>query len=542
MNPTLAGLRLRRRLTASAASTATAACLLAAGWLGCGPARAQAAAPTFDVFEYVVAGNSVLSAAAIEAAVLPFLGERKSLKDVEAARAALEKAYQDAGYLSVLVTIPEQAVDGGEVALQVVEAVVDRLKVAGAAYTLPSVIKAQVPELAEGQVPNFNRLQDQLKALNRGGDARVTPVLRAGRFPGTVEVQLDVDDQLPLHGSVELNNRQSANTTASRLAASLRYDNLWQLRHSIGISLQVAPERPSDAQVASLTYVLPSGRANDVVSIYAVQSRSDFASLSSAPGLGLLGNSDTVGLRYTLPMSSGAEGGQTFAVGLDRKNIRQTLKIQDGSTSNSPISYVPLVASFNASVLGDSRSSAVDLGLSIGLRGLFGNDDAKFAARRSGASARYIGLRAGVDHTENLGRWALRGKLDGQLASGPLVASEQLVAGGAETVRGYLEGERAGDNGVRASIELRTPAFSPAGAASAWRVGGLVFIDVASLSTQQPVAPQVARHALRSTGLGLRVTAPRGLTLEADAARALVDGDSTRAMSTRLHARAIWGY
>ena len=507
------------------------------------PARAPAPAlPRFDVFQYVVDGNSVLDALAIEAAVSPFLGEGKTLTEVESARAALEKRYHDAGYLTVVVSIPDQAVDSGEVALHVVEAVVDRLKVKGAEYTLPSAVKAAVPELAEGQVPNFNSLQTQLAALNRGADARVTPVLRAGKLPGTVEVQLDVDDQLPLHGSVELSNRQTPNTTSERLSASLRYDNLWQLGHSLGLTLQVAPQKPSDARVAALTYVLPTGRASDVLSTYWVHSRSDFASLASAPGLGLLGNSDTLGWRYTAPLGADGDLTQTLAGGIDYKNVQQTVTVQDGSSTDSPIVYLPLVGTYSAGLAGDQRTSTLDLGLTLGLRGLFGNSDAKFNAKRAGASANYLALRAGVSHSETLARWTLFGRIDSQAASGPLVPTAQMVAGGAESVRGYLEGERAGDMGLRATVELRTPQLSPAGGNSAWRIGGLFFVDMARLKTLQPVAPQPGLHALRGAGAGLRLSAPGGLTLEADAARALVDGDSTRARSTRIHARAVWSY
>ncbi|MBC7727079.1 MAG: ShlB/FhaC/HecB family hemolysin secretion/activation protein [Microbacteriaceae bacterium] len=507
------------------------------------PAPAAAATgPSFNVYQYVVGGNSVLDALAIEAAVTPFLGEGKTLREVEAARAALEKTYHDAGYLTVVVTIPDQAVDSGEVALQVVEAVVDRLKVKGAEYSLPSVIKSGVPELAEGSVPNFNVLQAQLALVNRSADARVTPVLRAGSLPGTVEVQLDVDDQLPLHGSVDLSNRQTANTTAARLSASMRYDNLWQRGHSLGLTLQVAPARPSDARVAALTYVLPSGRGSDAWSSYWVHSRSDFASLSSAPGLGLLGNSDTVGLRYTAPLGANAEASQTLAGGIDYKNVQQTIKVADGSRSNTPIVYVPLVVSYNAALWGGQRSSALDLTLTVGLRGFLGNSDAEFQVKRSGAVANYLALRAGLQHSESFDRWVLAGRLDSQLATGPLVPNEQLVAGGAESVRGYLEAERSGDLGLRATLELRTPIYSPAGAASAWRLGGLAFIEAARLKTLQPVAPQRPEVSLAGTGFGLRLTAPRGLSLELDLARALVDGDSTRAGASRLHARAVWGY
>ena len=503
---------------------------------------APAALPSFDVYQYVVEGNSVLSALDIETAVAEFLGERKTLRDVEAARAALEKRYHDAGYLTVLVSIPDQAVDAGEVRLQVVEAVVDRLKVAGAAYTLPSGLKANVPELAEGKVPNFNKMQEQLATLNRRPDARVTPVLRAGKLPGTVEVQLDVDDQLPLHGSLEFSNRQTPNTTANRLSGSVRYDNLWQLGHSLGLMLQTAPQRTTDARVAALTYVLPSGRGNDVLSIYAVHSRSEFASLANAPGLGLLGNSDTLGMRYTMPLSGSAESSQTLAAGFDYKNVKQTIKVQDGSTSDSPIAYLPLVASYSANLFGAERSSALDVSATLGLRGLAGNTDKKFDTKRSGASAGYVALRTGLQHTESLQRWSLYGKLDLQLATGPLVPTEQFVAGGAESVRGYLEGERSGDMGVRATLELRTPQFNLGGAGSAWRLGGQVFIDGARLETLRPVAPQPGHHYLSGAGFGLRASAPGGFSFDLDAARALLAGDTTLKHSTRVHARAIWGY
>ena len=94
--------------------------------LGLGsPAGAQAQ-PRFDILEYEVLGNSLLPDLAIEQAVTPYLGEGRALGDVDAARAALLQRYQDAGYLSVQVLIPEQKVDGGVVRLQVVEAPVHR--------------------------------------------------------------------------------------------------------------------------------------------------------------------------------------------------------------------------------------------------------------------------------------------------------------------------------------------------------------------------------------------------------------------------------
>src|SRR5687768_9177557 len=75
----------------------------------------------FDVFEYRVEGTTLLPVTIVEQAVYPHLGENKTLEDVEKARDALERAYHDEGYLTVLVTIPQQKVDNAIVRLQVTE-------------------------------------------------------------------------------------------------------------------------------------------------------------------------------------------------------------------------------------------------------------------------------------------------------------------------------------------------------------------------------------------------------------------------------------
>ncbi|MDO8962427.1 MAG: POTRA domain-containing protein, partial [Methylophilus sp.] len=85
--------------------------------------------PTFNVFEFKVDGNTVLPAGKIEEAVYPHMGEAKTIDDVEKARSALEKSYQDAGYLTVSVSIPQQEVDAGIVRLLVTEGSVETLRI-----------------------------------------------------------------------------------------------------------------------------------------------------------------------------------------------------------------------------------------------------------------------------------------------------------------------------------------------------------------------------------------------------------------------------
>lgn len=471
----------------------------------------------FPIYEFEVRGNSLLGTDAIESSVMPHMGEAQTLKNVEAARAALAQAYQDAGYLTVVVAIPEQNVDSGVVRLQVTEASVERLRVVGAQYTRPSALAQRLDQVQEGRVPNFNVLQQQLESVNRSADLKVSPVLKAGKAPGTVEIQLDVDEQLPLHGSAEISNRQSPNTTPTRLSAALRYDNLWQAGHSLGMTLQTSPEQPSETGVLTANYMLPLGIGGDALTTYLVSSRSQFASLA---GGGSLGASDTLGVKYA--QAFGAQDGfiQTLTWGADYKHILQS---DVGGLRENDLRYLPLSLGYRGLWLGQPQPTVVDANLVLGARGLLGNSDHQFEAKRAQALSSFAALRAGWQGFAELpgyANWTIGAKFEGQLASGALLPSEQFVAGGVDSVRGYLEGERSGDQALRASFEISSP-NTKLGDLLGWRVRGIAFVEGAVLQNLDATA-EVTR--LFGVGVGARVSGPGGLNVMLDAAQALNDG------------------
>ena len=210
--------------------------------------------PSFDVMEYRVEGNTVLPEREIGRAVYPHLGPARTIEDVRRAAEALERAYQSAGYLTILVEIPQQRVDGGIVTLQVTEGAINRLRVRGAKYFSAGEIREEAVSMKEGTVPNFPRVQQDLARLNRRPDRKITPVLKQAPVPGFVDIDLKVEDKLPLHGSVEINNRYIANTEPLRLSAAIRYDNLWGLGHSAGVQVLTSPEDTSQVRVVSANY------------------------------------------------------------------------------------------------------------------------------------------------------------------------------------------------------------------------------------------------------------------------------------------------
>ena len=255
----------------------------------------------FDIWEFRIEGNSILDTREVERTVYPFLGPDKSIQDVEQARKTLEGIYQERGYGTIIVNIPEQDARSGIIRLQVTEGKVDRMRITGSHYFSLGRIRARVPALAPGQVPYLPLVQEELAALNNATpDRRIIPVMRPGRTPGTVEVELKVKDELPLHGSLEINNRNSSSTTSLRTTANLRYDNLWQKEHSLSLMYQVAPEKRDDVEVFSGTYVLRIPDSNNALALYVVSSKSDIA---TAGDIAVIGDGTTVGTRFVMPCS-----------------------------------------------------------------------------------------------------------------------------------------------------------------------------------------------------------------------------------------------
>ncbi|WP_090828462.1 ShlB/FhaC/HecB family hemolysin secretion/activation protein [Nitrosovibrio tenuis] len=504
-----------------------AACL-ASLWGGMHTAYAQNA--RFDVFEYRVDGTTLLPVTVVEQAVYPYLGENKTLEDVEQARDALERAYHGAGYLTVLVSIPQQKVDSAVVMLTVTEAPVKRLRVVDSRYFSPNDIKAGIPELAEGNVPNFPEMQKQLANLSRSADRRVTPVLRAGKTPGTVEVDLKVKDQLPLHGSVELNSRQIPNTTLTRLSANVSWDNLWQRQHSLGVTGLITPENPDQSKVISANYTMPL--ASGFLALYTIYSASSVASLGT---LNVLGNGMIFGGRYILPLPGSEKFFHTATFGVDYKDFIQNVNLIEGGNFNTPITYMPFTVGWDGTWIGEGRNTKLGLSANFHMRGLVGTE-AAFANKRFKAHSNYIFLRGNLSHTETMRQgWGVTGRATWQLAAQPLINNEQSIVGGINTVRGYYEVEALGDDSATGQLEAFTPNYAGYLVEALEEFRLLAFIDGGTVRVLEPLPGQKDRFNLAGTGMGLRFRGWKTVSADFSWAVALEDATRTKAGDKRVH-------
>lgn len=500
--------------------------------------RAAPAAKPFPVLEFQVDGNTLLPTIEVERAVMSHLGESQTIQDIEAARAQLEKAYHDRGYKTVIVNIPEQRISDGIVRLHVTEAPVGTLHIAGSRYHSLDAIRRKLSQLEEGNVPNFAEVQKELVTVDRTPDLHVTPVLKASSQPGHVDVDLKVQDNLPLHATLEVNNRYSANTAKVRLQGELSYDNLFQSGQSASIQYQVAPEHPANAQVWSFSYVIPTD-SNRVWALYAVHSDSNIAAVGD---VNVIGKGNIFGARLILSLPTQDRFFyHSFTAGIDYKDLQQNILLQTtANTIASPAKYPAFTAQYSATWLSSTPPSqdlaaatnsgvsntVLDAGINFIVRGL-GTDRQQFVNRRAGAGTSYFTFHPSIERQQVLwGQWSLIGKLDGQAASGPLLNSEEYSAGGADTVRGYTESERLADNGVRGSLELRTPQLFVHHWAHVERSYALLFAEGAHLRVIEPLPEQESKYTLASAGVGLRFKRSR-MSINLDGARILKDGSTT---------------
>jgi len=457
----------------------------------------------------------VLDNRAIERSVYPYLGSNKTMSDIEGARGALEKAYADAGYQTVYVTIPKQTVKDGIVRLKAVEAKLGEVRIKSGNWVSDDAVREALPSLTPGTVPNLKDVNKDLTALNgRSNDLQVTPQMKQGAAPATIDVDLAVQDKLAVHGGVEINNRYSRDTHQYRVQAYLSYDNLWGLSHSISGLYNVAPENMADGEVYALTYTAPVPGSDVKLSLTGLRSDSNVDTVGST---GVLGKGWSVTFAAVAPLGTLSlfnEGDYfhylQFSGAYKRFTnvVSQTSAATTGSgttttADTAPITYYPLSVGYNGSWHDTLDQVGFGLSANFAFRHL-GSNQTGYDYTRFGADGNWFYLKGNASWLRNL-PWGfdLYAAGSGQFANGPLISNEQFSLGGDGSVRGYLQSEGLGDKGVQGTFEVRGPNLA-AYAHQDWfnELRLVAFLDGGRTWLADPLKDQQSIFSMLSTGVG----------------------------------------
>lgn len=518
----------------------------------------------FSVLKFDVEGNTLLTQERIDEVLREYRGFAQTIDDLEHARIALEKTYHEEGYPFVLVVLPEQSVASGTINLSVVESKLGNVTITGNKHFSQTNIRRKMPSVKSGWIVYEPTFKKELAVANFHPDLHVTPVPRPGKEQGLVDLELKVNDRLPLHAKLTGNNKGTLSTPRNRIVAELQYTNLFDRDHHITLQSVQTPEDWGAVQVYGATYVAPLTRRDHLLVAFASYSKSSsiLAGTGLATGeasvgtIGIAGNSEAAGVRYTFPFWENDTVTNQFSIGWDYTRLEaSTASFPAGlgtAVVRTPIQYAPVSLGYTGILPHHRGITQGNLTLKGYIAGMIpGGDKVNFGGdpndpynnpgNRTGSTGTFGVVKTSLDRTQVLPEnFTLLAHVDGQWANEPLIVSEQIYAGGLDTVRGYIQNETLGDIGVRTRLEAQTPSqffhfdrpYAPRVKAD---VKIAVFYDTAFLWVLRPTPGQTPKFQLEGAGLGLRLGLSEIIQLQLDQAWAMRDGSVSKRGDTFTH-------
>jgi len=471
---------------------------------------------TINVTGYNVQGSTVFSAAELEEATRPYVGNI-SFAQLLQARSAITKLYTDQGYITSGAFIPPQTLQGGIVTIQVIEGKLEEINVTGTHHLNPHYVESRLALAAQTPL-NVNRLLSGLRLLQLDPLIQnLSADLEAGARAGTSVLQVQVTETNPLSATINLNNGRSPSVGTFRRGVQLTHADLL----GQGDSLSVGYTNTDGSNGVDTSYTLPINPQNGTIRVSYGNTSSNVIE-PPFDALDIQADSRYYELAYRQPLYRTPN--EEFALGVVAS--RQESKTRLGIDNIGPF---PLSA--GADDQGRTRISAFRFFQEwthrssrqvLAARSQFsvGVDLLDSTINNNAPDSRFFAWRG-------QGQWVrllapdtlLFVRTDLQLTGDSLVPLEQFGLGGQDSVRGYRQDALLTDNGVLASAELRYPILRDR--ASDLLVQVIPFVDVGTVWNSSGPNPQ--NDTLASVGLGLQVRWSDRLTARVDWGIPLVD-------------------
>lgn len=403
------------------------------------------ASPSAVVLSHVtIAGLVGLRTYDFDGIVKPYLGRPVGTDDLRALVNAVVKRVRDEGYIFASARIPPQSVEGGVLTITVDQGRVDGVRIQGSD---DAFLRALLQPLLDGPVTR-ERLERQLLLASDGLGARIGQSeydrTDAGRIL-TVKAERD-----PVVGQASIDNWGSSFVGPVRARLSAGAGHIFDGADELRASLSFTPFQPREYIFGRLAYARRFGTDGLEASVsgsYGYTRPGAILRRRELRGESVVG---TAQLSYPVLRSRQASVWSEVGLGLRRSRQEQFgVVVRDDrlTTLNAGV--------FGLTRLGDARAfGRITATQGIDLFGATDRGDPN--ASRSDASGRFTSLygRASVV-IPIVERLEVELSGEGQIASRPLLSSEEFGIGGADIGRGYDYSERLGDEGVAGSAELR---------------------------------------------------------------------------------------
>jgi hemolysin activation/secretion protein len=458
---------------------------------------AATASPVFAVKGFKVIGDNPLGDGETSRVLAPFLRADATIDTLQKATAALETALRDKGFGLHRVALPPQEV-GDQVTLNIVKFTIGKVAIEGRSIYDEGNIRRSLPDLREGESPNFHRLAIQTAIANENPNKQVQLGLRESDAPDRIDATITVKEQRPWTFGVSLSNAGTEATGRDRLTISGGHTNLWNLDHQFVGAYTTSLQRASDVKQLGLSYKVPLYALGGVVGL--TYTRSDvvgnFGAFSST------GAGHTFGASYLLYLAP--QGGRRSYVsfGVDDKVFKATTI--DGVVAGVDRRSRPFTLGYSARMESDTSIWGYNADIAANLPGGPNNDLASYRTESADparfATARWKAVHGGINYGAPLMQtWLWSARAQFQYSPDVLISGEQFGLGGIGSVRGTsTDRPISGDKGVAGTVEINTPELQPG-------LRFLGFVDAGWLGNNRPdgLGKPSSDH-VASVGLGLR--------------------------------------
>lgn len=409
----------------------------------------------------VLATSELLQKTDFAEIMRPFFGKPVTLGGLDDITREVINYFRKQGFPVVNVVVPQQTVKDGVIQILAIEARVGRVKVENARWFRPDNIRKEV-KLREGDKIDANQLQDDVNWLSTNPFRAVDLKFEPGDAEGTTDLVIDVQDRLPFRIYTTYDDYGIDLTGKNRQSVGFNLGNLFSLDHQAGFQYTTSWKEIFNSMNAySGSYLIPLPWRNSL-SIFGSYTKSQ---AETVPGQQFQGDSWQMSGRYNVPLPTLDPISHAFYAGLDFKQSSNAFlifgeNVATGSGSGlAPFSIFQLTAGYNANVPDELGLTSFELGGFYSPGGVTGwNSTTQFQEVVPNSDSSYVYGKFNFNRTFILPyKFTISGNFNGQLASDPLMPTEQYGIGGYNTVRGYDERSANGENAYVFNVELRTP-------------------------------------------------------------------------------------
>jgi len=468
---------------------------------------APRAEPTLDttdtstkvhVKSIVIIGNQEIPTSELTPLVSSLVDTEQSLSQLNTAARRITAFYRARGFAVARALLPAQDITSGVVTFTVIEGRVSSSRVSNKSRLPDALVGSYIGEVKPGDVIRSSQIDRGILLLqDTPGIASSRATLQPGASVGTSELLIEVTPAALVSGNATLDNYGSRYTGEYRVGGNFALASPLGRGDQLSFSALTSGSGLSFGRVA---YQLPVG--SDGLRVGAAYFDTRYKLGREFAALEAQGSANSASVFAAYPFIRSPVKNLSGTLSYESKNLNDKVNATATVTDKKiGVTSLGLTGNLQDSFLGGGINS-FDLTFVSGKLRIASPAALAIDAASAQTNGSYSRAAYGASRLQRINNSTLIAiSLNGQQASKNLDSSEKFSLGGPTGVRAYPGGEAGGDEGYKATLELRH-SFTPA-----WQ--GTLFYDLGEVTINKrpfgaPTSPN--KRALAGAGVGVNAS------------------------------------